>query len=263
MNKLKEKLSKGEVCFGTHISLNDPSITELIGNIGFDYLWIDTEHSSIGLNCLQQHLIAARAAGVSAIVRVPCVDQVRVKPVLEMGPDGIIFPQANSYELAKIALEACMYPPKGNRGFGPRRAIQFGRVPLDEYYRTIDAELMRILQIENIHAVEDIQKMATLEGVDAFIIGPCDLAASMGYFNHLRHPDVIAAIKHVEQVVHAAGIPLGVSYGACTYEDIEFWRDIGVDMISLAADTDHLLHGAQHYFNDMNRCFQKKRNNGR
>ena len=58
MNKLKEKLSKGEVCFGTHISLKDPSITELIGNLGFDYLWIDTEHSSIGLNCLQQHLIA-------------------------------------------------------------------------------------------------------------------------------------------------------------------------------------------------------------
>ncbi len=116
---------------------------------------------------------------------------------------------------------------------------------------------MRILQVENVHAVEEIEKIATLDGVDAFIIGPCDLAASMGHFNHLHHPDVVAAFKHVEQAAHAAGIPLGVSYGACAYEDIEFWRDIGVDMISLAADTDHLLHGAQHYFNDMNKCFQK------
>ena len=71
------------------------------------------------------------------------------------------------------------------------------------------------------------------------------------------------ALGEADARAFAAGIPLGVSYGACTYEDIEFWRDIGVDMISLAADTDHLLHGAQHYFNDMNRCFQKKRNNGR
>ena len=98
MNKLKEKLHNNEVCLGTHVSLNDPVITELMGNVGFDYLWIDTEHTAIDLNCLQQHLIAARAACVSAIVRVPCVDQVRVKPILEMGPDGIVFPQVNSYQ---------------------------------------------------------------------------------------------------------------------------------------------------------------------
>lgn len=167
MNKLKAKLQAGNTCLGTHISLNDPAITELTGNIGFDYLWIDTEHTAIGLDCLQQHLIAARASGVSAVVRVPCVDQVRVKPILEMGPDGIIFPQVNSYELAKTAIEACMYPPKGNRGFGPRRAIQFGRVELDEYYRTVDAELMRMLQVENIGAVEELERIVTVEGMPA------------------------------------------------------------------------------------------------
>lgn len=255
MNRLKAKLNMGDVCFGTHISLNDPVITELTGNLGFDYLWIDTEHSAIGLNCLQHHLISARASGVCAIVRVPCVDQVRVKPVLEMGPDGIVFPQVNSYELAKTAVQACMYPPNGNRGFGPRRAIQFGRVPLDEYYKTVDANLMRILQIENISAVEELEKIVTIDGIDAFMIGPCDLAASMGHFNDLHHPDVVEAMKYVESTSHAAHISLGVSYGACTYSEIEFWRDMGVDMISLSADTDHLLHGAQHYLNDMRRCF--------
>ena len=149
MNRLKEKLGTGNICLGTHISLNDPVVTELIGNVGFDYLWIDTEHTAIDLHSLEQHLMAARAAQVSAIVRVPCVDQVRVKPVLEMGPDGVVFPQVNSYALAKAAVEACMYPPKGNRGFGPRMAIQFGRIPLDQYYQTVDDNLLRILQIEN------------------------------------------------------------------------------------------------------------------
>ena len=248
MNTLKEKLKAGNVCLGTHISLNDLVVTELIGNLGFDYLWIDTEHTSISLQRLEEHLIAARAAGVSALVRVPCVDQVRVKPILEMGPDGIIFPQVNSYELAKEAVEACMYPPRGNRGFGPRRAIQFGRIPLDEYYRTVDEDLMRILQVENIHAIEDLEKIVKVEGVSAFIFGPCDLAASMGHFNDLHHPEVVDALKYAEKTIHAAGIPLGVSFGACSYSEIEFWKSMKVDMISLAADTDHLLWGRESTF---------------
>ena len=255
MNMLKEKLHNNEVCLGTHVSLNDPVITELMGNVGFDYLWIDTEHTAIDLNCLQQHLIATRAACVSAIVRVPCVDQVRVKPILEMGPDGIVFPQVNSYQLAKTAIEACMYPPKGNRGFGPRRAIQFGRVSLSDYYQAVDDNLLRILQVENVHAVEDFAKIVTVEGIDAFIIGPCDLAASMGHFNDLRHPEVVSAMRHVIQTAQKNHIPIGVSFGACTYEDILFWHALGVNLISLAADTDLLLHGAEHYLKEMKKCF--------
>ena len=255
MNSLKEKMSSGRVCLGTHISLYDPSITELLGNVGYDYLWIDTEHTTIDLQTLQMHLIAARASGTAAIVRVPCVDQVRVKPVLEMGPDGIVFPQVNSYELAKTAVEACMYPPKGNRGFGPRRAIQYGRISLDDYYSSVDDDLLKLLQVENISAVEDFERILTVPGIDGFIIGPCDLSASMGHFNDLHHPEVIESMKFVIGKSHEAGIPIGVSFGACRYEDIEFWKEMGVDMISLAADTDHLLRGGEAYLRDMKKVF--------
>lgn len=255
MNYLKQKLADGKVCLGTHISLYDPCITELLGNIGYDYLWIDTEHTTIDLQTLQMHLIAARASNSVAIVRVPCVDQVRVKPILEMGPGGIVFPQVNSYELAKTAIEACMYPPAGNRGFGPRRAIQYGRIALDDYYHAVDDELIRLLQVENIHAVEDFERIVTVEGIDGFIIGPCDLSASMGHFNDLHHPEVIDSMKYVIERSHKAGIPIGVSFGACQYEDIEFWKQMGVDLISLAADTDHLLRGGIQYLNEMKKCF--------
>lgn len=258
MNSLKSKLAEGKVCLGTHISLYDPSITELLGNIGYDYLWIDTEHTEIDLQTLQMHLIAARASGTAAIVRVPCVDQVRAKPVLEMGPDGIVFPQVNSYELAKTAVEACMYPPKGNRGFGPRRAIQYGRISLNDYYKTIDDDLMILLQVENIHAVEDFERIVTIDGIGAFIIGPCDLSASMNHFNDLHHPEVIDSMKYVIRRSHEAGIPIGVSFGACNYEEIEFWKSMGVDLISLGADTDHLLRGGEMYMNDLKRCFKDK-----
>ena len=126
MNKLREKLNSGKTAIGSHISLADSTVTEIMGEVGFDYLWIDTEHTSMSLEDLRNHLVAARATGVSPIVRVPEVSQVQAKPILEMGPEGIIFPQVNSYEQALEAVAACRYPPKGNRGGGPRRAMHFG-----------------------------------------------------------------------------------------------------------------------------------------
>lgn len=255
---LQEKLRQGGPVLGTHISLNDSAITEIIGNLGFDYLWIDTEHTAIDLYCLQQHLIAARAAGVSAIVRVPWNDPVRVKPVLEMGPDGIVFPQVNSYEEAKKAVESCMYPPRGIRGFGPRRVIQFGNLDIQDYFDNIDDRLMKFIQIEHINAVRDLDRILTVDGVEAYVIGPCDLAASMGKLGKWNDPEVAKVIQSVIAQVHAAGKRIGVSYGACAYEDIQRWRDRGVDMISIAADTDLLMLGAKNVLKQLKEIFNQK-----
>jgi 2-keto-3-deoxy-L-rhamnonate aldolase RhmA len=252
---LHEKLKQKLPALGTHISLNDSAITELIGNLGFDYLWIDTEHTAIDLYCLQQHLIAARAAGVSAIVRVPWNDAVRVKPILEMGPDGIIFPMVNSYEEAKKAVESCMYPPKGVRGFGPRRAIQFGNLDVQDYLAKVDGDLLKFVQVEHIDAVRDLERILTIEEIDGLMIGPCDLAASMGKIGKWDDPEVLTTIQSVIDKAHAAGMPIGVSYGACAYEDILRWRDYGVDMISIAADTDLLLVGAKSLLEQMKGIF--------
>lgn len=252
---LQEKLRSRVPAFGTHISLNDSVITELVGNLGFDYLWIDTEHTSIGLDRLQEHLIAARAAGVSAIVRVPWNDPVRVKPILEMGPDGIVFPMVNSYEEALKAVRSCMYPPRGNRGFGPRRAIQFGLVPVDEYLATVDSRLLKLVQVEHIDAVRDLDRILTIPEIDAFILGPCDLAASMGKIGCWKDAEVEATIGEVFRKVKAAGKPMGVSFGASSYDDVLRWRRLGADMISLAADTDFILRGAQETLAQMRRAF--------
>lgn len=256
MNRLRAKIQRGETAFGTHISLNDSTITELVGNLGFDYLWIDTEHTAIDLYCLQQHLIAARAADVPAVVRVPWNDPVRVKPVLEMGPAGIVFPMINSYEEAKKAVESCMYPPKGIRGFGPRRAIQFGNIKLQDYFARVDQELLKIAQIEHIDAVWDLERILTVDEIDAFIIGPCDLAASMGKIGEWDDQEVLAVYQRVIDRVHAAGKPVGVSYGACSEEVIRQWRDRGVDLISIAADTDLLFLGAKSVLNQLRHIFK-------
>jgi len=255
MNTLCEKLRQNKTALGTHISLNDSVITELIGNLGFDYLWIDTEHTTIDLHTLQQHLIAARASGVSAIVRVPCNDPTRIKPVLEMGPDGVVIPMVNSYEEAKRAVSACMYPPKGIRGFGPRRAVQFGNVSLESYLADVDERLLKIIQIEHIDSVRDLDRILTIDEIGAFVLGPCDLASSMGRIGQWNDPQVSMVYQSVIDKIHSAGKKIGVSFGACSYEDIVHWRERGVDMISIAADTDLLMLGARRLLAEMKEIF--------
>ena len=245
MNRLKEKLAKGEKALGTHIQLNTCTTTEIIASLGFDYLWIDTEHTSLSLEQVEQHLLAARTTGTSAIVRVPSNDPIRIKPILEMGPDGVVIPMVNSYEEALRAVRACLYPPRGNRGFGPRRASFFGMIPLDEYLRNIENDTMRIIQIEHIDAVRDLKRIVTIEEIDAYIIGPMDLSASVGKLGKLDDPEVCGLIDEIIAAVHEAGKPVGVSFGMCSREEICKWQARGVDMISLASETDFIIAQAK------------------
>ncbi len=241
MNKLKEKIKRGEIALGTHISLNENIMTELICSIGYDYLWIDTEHTSLTLEQVEHHMQAARLWGVSSLVRVPWNDPVRMKPILEMGPDGIIVPMVNSYEEALVAVKGCMYPPRGTRGYGPRHASMFGKIPLDEYLKSADEDIMRIIQIEHIDAVRDLKRIVTIDEIDAYIIGPMDLSASMGKMGQMDDPEVNEAFDEVVKTIHAAGKPVGLSYGMASKEFIATWKKRGIDMISCANEADFIL----------------------
>ena len=251
MNKLKEKIKRGEKVLGTHSQLNNYQTTDLIASLGYDYLWLDTEHTSISLEQVEYHLMAARAWGVTTLVRVPWNDPVRMKPILEMGPGGIIVPMVNSYEEALTAVKAMMYPPRGTRGYGPRHASMYGKMPLDEYLKNADEDIMRIIQIEHIDAVNDLDRIVTIEDIDAYIIGPMDLSASIGKMGKVDDPEVVALIEKIIATVHAAGKPVGVSYGMCPKEVIAMWRDRGVDMISLANEHDFILAQGQIVLNNL------------
>jgi len=253
MNKLKDKILRGEKVLGTHIQLNGSMTTEIIGNLGFDYLWIDTEHSSLSLEQVEQHLLAARAAGVSAIVRVPNNNPVRLKPILEMGPDGVIVPMVNSYEEALRAVQSCLYPPHGTRGFGPRRASLYGMTPIQDYLEHAADDTMRLIQIEHIDAVHNLKLITTISEIDAYIIGPCDLSASIGKLGAADDAETCALYDEIIATVHAAGKPVGVSCGLCDMAEIARWRSRGIDMISLASETDFIITGARRMLEDMRR----------
>ena len=131
MKTFREKLYASDPLIGTVIGLCDPCISEMIGQNGYDFLWIDTEHSAMDYHTLLMHIIAAKAGGSASIVRIPWNEPYLAKRVLEMGPDGIIIPQVSGAEDVRRAMKSCLYPPEGERGFGPRRACKYGMQPLE------------------------------------------------------------------------------------------------------------------------------------
>ncbi len=248
MVDVKEKLRKCEFLKGMHIDLNDAAVTELCGNVGFDFLWIDTEHSAIDYGCLQNHLIAARAAGVASIVRIPWNDPILAKRVLEQGPDGIIFPVVNSAEELDKAMKATLYPPDGTRGFGPVRAAEYGLMDTEEYIKKKSKALIRCVQIESYIAVDNLEEMVRNPWIDCFIFGPCDLSGSIGQLNDVFGKDTQALIKRAVDILHRAGKSVGVSTGSDDPEVLRKWYDLGINFISAGTDYLHILSGARKVF---------------
>ncbi len=197
---MKQKLRNHELCIGTHVSLGEAIVTEMMGNLDYDYLWIDMEHSCINTDQLINHLIAARASGINALVRIPWNDPVLAKPVMDSGADGIIFPMVRNYDEACRAVEASSYPPRGIRGYGPRRAAMFGMIDGRTYRAHADENLMRFIQIEHIDAVNDLDRILTIPELDAFILGPNDLSGSMGRLGADENLMRFIQIEHIDAV---------------------------------------------------------------
>ncbi len=246
MKSLKEKLRDCELVKGMHSTLNDPCISELCGNIGYDFLWIDTEHSAIDYGMLQNHLMAARAAGTASIVRIPWNDPILAKRVLEQGPDGIIFPVVNTAEELDKAMKSTLYPPEGTRGYGPVRAAKYGFTDAFEYIKKVSKDdFIRCVQIESYIAVENLEEMAKNPWVDCFIFGPCDLSGSIGQLNEVFEPDTQALIRKACDILKKAGKSIGVSTGSDDPAVLKFWYDLGINFISAGTDYLHILSGAK------------------
>jgi 4-hydroxy-2-oxoheptanedioate aldolase len=248
---LKSKLNARKNLAGTHISMTDPCISEIIGNLGFDFMWIDTEHSAIDYQTLHSLLIGAKATGVPAIVRVPWMDTTPAKKVLEMGPDGIIFPMVNTAEEADYVMKLCLYPPLGVRGFGPQRAIRYGFDDVNEYVNKNSLNLCRFIQIESETAVKNLPEIVKNPHIDGYIFGPNDLSGSIGELGNVFGTRTSALIDEAIQILRAADKPFGVSTGSTDKEVLKYWHDKGMGIISSGADYGHILNGAKHVLNSL------------
>ena len=242
IERIREKWARGEVCIGTNVTLSDSTVIELMGEVGFDIVWIDMEHSSMTLEHAINHVRTCRGVGLAPFIRVPSNDPVVVKPFLEMHPAGIIMPRISNLADAEQAVRSCRYPPRGVRGFGPIRGVRFSARDTEDYIAKVDSEILVILQIEHIDAVNQIDEILQIPGVDSIVPGPMDLSGTMGLLGQMDHPDVVAALQRMLDTAIARGVPMGQSIGPDP-DVLRHWIKGGVSWICTAGDW-HLLYPA-------------------
>lgn len=260
VGRLHQKFCRGGTVIGTHIRSQDPCVSELLASMGYDFLWVENEHSNLDKYQTTLHIMAAQAAGAAALVRLPWNDPVLAKPILELGPDGVIFPMICTAEEARRAVAACRYPPEGVRGMGPIRANRYGLMETEEYLKKADSQLFKMLQIEHIRGVENIEQILDVEGVDGIVVGQFDLSASLGILGQVYDERNLACIRKVFAACNRRGIPCGIS-SEPREEIVGKWLDMGADFIVMCYEYDWIRMGAQQALNAVRGLQERKDNN--
>ena len=235
MNSLRLKIENKQKILGTLVSLTDPCLCEIMGNIGYDCVWIDTEHTYMSFKEVLCHLNAARSSNIPAVVRLPQNDLTATKRILEMGPEGIIFPMVKSADEIRELIEMTLYPPHGTRGFGPLRAIGYGALDPKDYVQKDSLDMCRFVQIEHVDMIRDLEEIVKIPFVDGFIFGPNDLSGSLNDCLNVFGEKTVSEIKNAVSVLRKHGKYVGLA-GGMSDGDIKIWSELGLDMLFAGAD---------------------------
>ena len=180
-NRMFEKIAAGEMSVGGYIGSLDPQLCEMAGFAGLDFVWIDMEHRPMTVRDVLAMQMALEGTGCASLVRVRCEDFNHVKPIIDIGIDGVIFPQVSSYAAAVKAVEACRYPQAGGkRGICVDRQSGYGKLSLRDYLKRCETWPIIIIELEDQAGIADLDRILALKDVDAIMVGPSDLACSMG-----------------------------------------------------------------------------------
>ena len=205
---LNGRLRSTDFLVGTWLTLLDPTVPELLSGGGFDLLVADGEHGPVATADLVQMVIATRAAQVPVLYRVAANEPVRIMHALDSGASGVVIPQVRTVSDVERAVAWCRYPPAGLRGIAPRRPSDFGRNTAD-YMAAANDAVTCCVQIETHEALEALDEILALPGIDTILVGPNDLAASLGHTGRIADPEVEEAIAHIIDRAKAHGIPAG------------------------------------------------------
>lgn len=196
-NMTKEKLRSGKTVFGTFMTINSFELSQLFGNAGYDFIIIDYEHGAMDMETVGRQVAAVKGAGdTSPFVRVPINKAEYVKKGLDSGAYGLMYPMIRTREDAEEAIKYFHYPPKGIRGIGATRANLFF-TEAEKYLKFAEKDLLCMVQIETIEAVENIDNILSVEGIDIAFVGPYDLSYSLGVGGQIEHEKVEDAIEYI------------------------------------------------------------------
>ncbi len=243
----RARLKRGDKLLGTMVTLASPVAAEILAGVGFDWLFVDGEHGPLDSGDILGILQAADHR-VDCVVRVPAGDEVAIKKVLDLGASGVIVPQVNTAQQAADVVRFSRYAPLGARGVGLARAHGYG-LRFQEYMESANQQVAVVVQAEHAIAADNIEAIVQVPGVDAVLLGPYDLSASLGHTGQLDHPAVVAAIDHITQTCQAAKMPLG--YFGVNAAAVKPFIERGYTLIVAGVDTLLLGAGAKRLLADM------------
>jgi 4-hydroxy-2-oxoheptanedioate aldolase len=241
-NAFKRALRGARAQIGLWSSLSSNYSVEVIAGAGFDWLLLDMEHSPNDLESLLAQLQAAAPYATHPVVRVPWNDMVTIKRVLDIGAQSLLVPYVSTPEEAAAAVSYTRYPPKGVRGVaGTTRATRFGRIK--DYARRAHEEICLLVQVETEGALDNIEAICGIEGIDGVFIGPADLHASLGYTGEIANPKVKPRIDDAVRRIRKSGKAPGIL--TPNEADARHWLDCGALFVAVGADVGILARGAE------------------
>lgn len=233
-NQVREKLRAGLSSLGCFVGLGSPNAAELLAYAGFEWLIIETEHSALDSAEIEHMLMAINGTEAVPIVRVPSADPVYIQRSLDFGAMGIMVPMVRTVEEAQAVVRATRYPPAGTRGYNPLRAAHYSFDSKDYFYRANDNLLVALI-LETKEAVQDLEAIASVPGVDVLFLGPFDLCLSLGLDPMKQpHPQVEAVIEQMLSIAKKIGISAGIH--AFNSDQLHKRQAQGFKMISYSTD---------------------------
>jgi 4-hydroxy-2-oxoheptanedioate aldolase len=240
VNKFKAALQAGHQQVGLWSSLSSAAATEILCDSGFDWILIDTEHAPNETPMVADQLRAASMGSASPVVRPAWNDAVILKRLLDVGVQTLLVPFVQSADEAARAVAATRYPPRGVRGVASvHRANRYGRVA--DYFARADDQICVLVQLETRVAVDALEAIAAVEGIDGVFIGPSDLAASLGHLGNNAHPDVRSTIEDACRRARAVGKPIGIL--APIESDARAYLEMGFSYVAVGSDVVVLRKG--------------------
>ena len=255
-NVLKRKLRAGEPVVGVFNDVPSPSVVEVLGLLGLDFVVMDAEHSTLMPDTAENLYRAADLRGLSTVTRIGENTPQVIQKFIDAGSQGVLVPMVNTAEQAKRVIDAVKYPPIGKRGLAGPRAADYGLgAPIADYVRMANEETLIALQIETTEAVENFEEIVALDHVDVLFFGPSDLSSTLGFPGQTRHPEVLDLIEKLT----ARTVALGKSAGTITrdVDDYGYWRQRGVQW--MASGTNPMLARGVRGFLDDIRGFEESR----
>jgi 2-keto-3-deoxy-L-rhamnonate aldolase RhmA len=238
---LKKRLREGELAIGAQVELADPAVVEILGRAGYDWLVIDAEHTPHGSESMQAMLQAGVHGDAVVLARPLRFDADMIRHYLDLGSPGVLCPFIEGGAEAQSLVNACRYPPAGIRGYGPRRAGVYG-FDAGEYFEIANESLLCIPMIESQRAVDAIDEIVAVDGIDAVCIGPMDMSINLGVYRDFEDERYVQAVDTVRQACKRHGKAMGT--GTYSLDHARACRDSGDQLLLALVDDQALRDGA-------------------